>query len=77
MRDTVIAALGFAYAIFAIWGTGWDIIGKGFLLLMVGLPVYVYMGWIRRRGTRDLEPIETPSPDVVPEPRPLVGVGGR
>ena len=36
VRDTVIAALGFAYAIFAIWGTGWDIIGKGFLLLMVG-----------------------------------------
>ena len=31
VRDTVIAALGFAYAIFAIWGTGWDIIGKGFL----------------------------------------------
>ena len=46
-------------------------------MLMVGLPVYVYMGWIRRRGTRDLEPIETPAPDVVPEPRPLVGVGER
>jgi len=77
VRDTIFAALGFAYAIFAIWGTGWDIIGKGFLLLMVGLPVFVYMGWSRRRGTRVLEPIEAPFPDVVPEPKPLVGVGER
>ena len=46
-------------------------------MLMGGLPVYVYRGWIRRRGTRDLEPIETPAPDGVPEPRPLVGVGER
>ena len=44
---------------------------------MLGLPVYVYMGWSRRRRMRGLEPIEAPSPDVALEPRPLVGVGER
>ena len=48
VRPTIVATLGFAYAIFAIWGMGWDIIGKGFLLLMVGVPVYVYMAWKHR-----------------------------
>ena len=48
IRPTIVATLGFAYAIFAIWGIGWDIIGKGFLLLMVGIPVFVYMAWRHR-----------------------------
>ena len=75
-RDTVIAALGFAYAIFAIWGTGWDIIGKGFLLLMVGIPVYVYMGRRRRPSSGVPKLVETPSSATV-VPAPLVGTGRR
>jgi APA family basic amino acid/polyamine antiporter len=50
VRDVVIAALGFAYSIWAIVGAGWDIVAKGFVLLMVGIPVYVAMKWWDSRG---------------------------
>jgi APA family basic amino acid/polyamine antiporter len=74
VRDVVVASLGFAYAIFAIWGVGWDIIGKGFLLLMVGLPVFVYMAWSRRaRGA--VASVKAPS--VTTERAPLAEVVGR
>jgi APA family basic amino acid/polyamine antiporter len=68
VRPTIVAILGFAYAIFAIWGVGWDIIGKGFLLLMVGVPVFVYMGWRRRSTTPEPAVSEMP-PLVVAEPQ--------
>jgi len=70
-RDTVVAALGFAYAVFAIWGTGWDIIGKGFLLLMLGVPVYVYMAWRNRRVTRVPELAEMPPLHTAEAQRPI------
>lgn len=44
-RDTIIAALAFAYSIWAITGSGKDIIAKGFVLLLAGIPVYVLMKW--------------------------------
>jgi basic amino acid/polyamine antiporter, APA family len=49
VRDTVIAALAFAYAIYAIVGAGADVIAKGFILLMLGVPVYVYLKWRAQR----------------------------
>ena len=45
VRDTVIAALAFAYSVWAITGSGKDIIAKGFVLLLAGIPVYVLMKW--------------------------------
>ena len=42
----VIALLAFAYAMWAIAGAGADVVYWGFLLLLCGLPVYV---WIVRR----------------------------
>ena len=75
VRNVVVATLGFAYAIFAIWGIGWDIIGKGFLLLMIGLPVFVYMAWSRRHARPPVEPAPE-IPSHVIESTPLVGVGG-
>jgi basic amino acid/polyamine antiporter, APA family len=41
----VVSALAFVYALFAIGGAGADVVFYGFLLLMSGLPVYV---WISR-----------------------------
>lgn len=41
-----IAALGFAYALYAIVGAGTDVVYWGFVLLLCGLPVYV---WVARR----------------------------
>lgn len=41
----VIASLAFLYSLWAIGGAGTDVISWGFLLLMAGLPVYV---WVAR-----------------------------
>jgi APA family basic amino acid/polyamine antiporter len=43
----LISALAFVYAMFAIYGAGAETVFYGFLLLLGGLPVYV---WIRRGG---------------------------
>ncbi|HEX6153022.1 MAG TPA: hypothetical protein VFZ19_05805, partial [Solirubrobacterales bacterium] len=44
-HDTIIAGLAFAYSVWAITGSGKDIIAKGFVLLLAGIPVYVLMKW--------------------------------
>jgi amino acid transporter len=41
----VVSVLAFVYAMFAIGGAGADTVLYGFLLLLAGLPVYV---WVRR-----------------------------
>lgn len=42
---TAVAMFGFVYALVAVGGAGADVVYWGFLLLMAGLPVYV---WVRR-----------------------------
>ena len=42
-RDSVIASLAFAYSVWAIWGSGQEWLAKGFMLLLLGVPVYVVM----------------------------------
>jgi APA family basic amino acid/polyamine antiporter len=42
---SAVAALAFVYALFAIGGAGAETVYWGFLLLLAGLPVYV---WVRR-----------------------------
>ena len=49
VRDIVIAALAFAYSIWAIAGSGQEIIAKGFVLLLAGIPIYVAMRWWQQR----------------------------
>lgn len=49
-KGTTLAVVVFAYSFFAIAGTGRDSVYWGFLLLMAGLPVYV---WVRRQDPRD------------------------
>jgi APA family basic amino acid/polyamine antiporter len=75
-RNVIVASLGFAYSIFAIWGMGWDIIGKGFLLLMLGVPVFVWMVWRRHTPSERIEVHEMP-PLVVTEPSHRVPSEGR
>jgi APA family basic amino acid/polyamine antiporter len=53
-RDTVIASLAFAYSVWAIWGSGQEWLAKGFMLLLFGIPVYVWMKWRQRQ-----EPVES------------------
>jgi hypothetical protein len=40
---SAVAALAFAYALFAIGGAGAEVVYWGFLLLIAGLPVYVWI----------------------------------
>jgi basic amino acid/polyamine antiporter, APA family len=44
-RDTIIAGLAFAYSVWAIWGSGEEWLAKGFMLLLFGIPVFVWMKW--------------------------------
>jgi APA family basic amino acid/polyamine antiporter len=53
VRDTLIAAFAFVYSVWAITGSGKDIIAKGFVLLLAGIPVYVGVkGWARYQAAR-------------------------
>jgi basic amino acid/polyamine antiporter, APA family len=63
LRDGVMAGLGFGYAIWAMYATGSESIAKGYLLLMIGTPVYLYMRW---RGARQRIPMRTGS-EIKPE----------
>jgi basic amino acid/polyamine antiporter, APA family len=46
-RYGVVGALAFAYALWAIYGAGADVVYYGFLLLVGGVPVYVGIKWSR------------------------------
>jgi APA family basic amino acid/polyamine antiporter len=49
-RDAAIATLAFAYSTWAIAGAGEDIIAKGFVLLLAGIPIYLWLSWRKRRA---------------------------
>ena len=44
-KDIVISALAFAYSVWAIYGAGQEVVFYGLLLLLAGIPVYVWMKW--------------------------------
>jgi APA family basic amino acid/polyamine antiporter len=75
--DATIAILAFAYSFWMIYGAGEEYIAQGFLLLMAGIPVYVFMRWRQSKGA----PVEPPPPVATPpvrmfkEERPLVPLG--
>ena len=48
VKTFVLGGLGFAYSIWAIYGSGHDTVFYGFLLLISGMPFYVYMKWNNR-----------------------------
>ncbi|GAA4039138.1 amino acid permease [Nonomuraea soli] len=47
--DATIAVLAFGYSLWTIAGSGYEVVYKGFLLLLAGVPVYV---WLKRREER-------------------------
>jgi len=49
-RDNLVAMVGFAYAMWAIAGSGRDSVYWGFLLLMAGVPIYA---WIIAKSAND------------------------
>jgi len=49
VKTFVLSALGFIYSLWAIYGSGPDTVFYGFLLLIIGIPVYIYMKWIKNK----------------------------
>jgi APA family basic amino acid/polyamine antiporter len=76
--DATIAVLAFAYSFWMVYGAGETYIAQGFLLLLAGIPVYI---WIKWRQSEAITPIAPPAPVAItsngvaaPERTP-VGVG--
>jgi len=49
--SAIIALLAFAYSLWALYGAGAEVVLWGTLLLLAGLPVYVWMRWHEPRIT--------------------------
>lgn len=58
---TLIAALGAIYAVWALYGAGYEVTGWGAVLLATGIPIY----WFMRRGGSS--PAPAASPAALPE----------
>jgi APA family basic amino acid/polyamine antiporter len=52
-RDATIAVLAFAYSMWTIAGSGYEVVFKGFMLLLAGTPVYVWLQWQSHHGDAD------------------------
>jgi basic amino acid/polyamine antiporter, APA family len=84
-RDTVVASLAFVYSVWAIWGSGEEWLAKGFMLLLFGIPVFVWMKWREsRRPVREgieldrvivSSPVKPLRPLREAEPKTPVGIG--
>ncbi|EQB86754.1 amino acid transporter [Clostridium punense] len=53
LKNSFISLLAFAYSIYAIYGTGAEVVMYGFILMLVGIPFYVYM-MLRQRQTTSI-----------------------
>lgn len=49
VKTMVLGLLGIAYSVWTIYGSGNDTVFYGFLLLLLGIPMYVLMRWNRRK----------------------------
>jgi amino acid transporter len=43
LKNSFFALLAFGYSIYAIYGTGAKVVMYGFILMLAGIPVYLYM----------------------------------
>jgi APA family basic amino acid/polyamine antiporter len=50
LKTFVLGLLGFAYSVWAIYGSGADVVFYGFLLLLLGIPFYALMQWNKKRN---------------------------
>ncbi|WP_214321699.1 amino acid permease [Nonomuraea sediminis] len=50
-----IAGLAFAYALWTIAGSGYEVVYKGTLLMLAGVPVYVWLKYRDRRPAAEIE----------------------
>jgi APA family basic amino acid/polyamine antiporter len=50
LKTFVLGLLGFSYAVWAIYGSGADVVFYGFLLLLLGIPFYALMQWNKSKN---------------------------
>jgi basic amino acid/polyamine antiporter, APA family len=62
-RSAVVAVLAFGYSAWAIWGAGEKTIAWGFMLLLGGIPVFIWLKWRQglEAGQAAAIPSQTPS----------------
>lgn len=49
IRNLILAALGFSYSLWTIYGSGNDTVFYGFLLLLTGIPFYILMKYNQKK----------------------------
>jgi hypothetical protein len=79
--DVTVAGLAFAYTLWTIAGSGYQVVFRGFLLMLAGIPVYLFMLW-RNAGTAeeagtadDAEPGTAREADDADDDRPAPPLG--
>lgn len=55
LKGGFFSLLAFAYSIYAIYGTGAEVVMYGFILMLVGIPVYVYMMLEKNKVTGEVD----------------------
>jgi APA family basic amino acid/polyamine antiporter len=50
LKTFVLGLLGFSYSVWAIYGSGPDVVFYGFLLLLLGIPFYALMQWNKTKN---------------------------
>jgi APA family basic amino acid/polyamine antiporter len=53
--DALVALGAFGYSLWAIAGAGYEVVFKGFLLLLTGIPIYVWLRWRTARAPTEAE----------------------
>ncbi len=57
LKSSFFSLLAFAYSIYAIYGTGADVVMYGFILMLVGIPIYVYMMLQKNKEDKNIDKI--------------------
>lgn len=56
-KDAIVAGLAFAYSAWAIAGAGYQVVFRGFMLLMAGIPVYIWVRWREQQRLANALPV--------------------
>ena len=62
VKVAMLGALGFLYALWAIYGAGAQTVFLGFLLILAGIPIHVAIKWRNRARNRGRRPRRRPDP---------------
>jgi APA family basic amino acid/polyamine antiporter len=65
--DVVVALLAFGYATWTIVGSGYKTIAWGFVLLLAGIPVYVWLSWRARKPDQTMVVIDDLPDELIVE----------